>query len=51
MTASVSLLDQMQGICETLDELAKDFNSQLYHLIGSNKGSAPGFLLHLVQHL
>jgi serine phosphatase RsbU (regulator of sigma subunit) len=45
MTASVSLLDQMQGICESLDDLAKDFNSQLYHLIGSNKGSAPGFFI------
>ena len=45
MTASVSLLDQMQGMCESLDELAKDFNSQLYHLIGSNKGSAPGFFI------
>ncbi len=45
MTASVSLLDQMQGICGSLEDLAKDFNSQLYHLIGSNKGSAPGFFI------
>ncbi len=45
MTASVSLLDQMQGICGSLDDLAKDFNSHLYHLIGSNKGSAPGFFI------
>ncbi len=45
MTASVSLLDQMQGLCESLDELATDFNSQLYHLIGANKGNTPGFFI------
>lgn len=45
MTASVSLLDQIKGICESLDDLAKDFNSQLFHLIGTNKGSAPGFFV------
>jgi serine phosphatase RsbU (regulator of sigma subunit) len=45
MTAAVSLLDQMQGIGGSLNELARDFNSQLFHLIGSNKGSAPGFFI------
>ncbi|HMZ64316.1 MAG TPA: SpoIIE family protein phosphatase [Leptospiraceae bacterium] len=45
MTASVSLLDQIQGICKSIDDLARDFNSQLYHLIGSNKGTAPGFFV------
>ncbi|MBP7281741.1 MAG: SpoIIE family protein phosphatase [Leptospiraceae bacterium] len=45
MTAAVSLLDQLQGISNSIEILAKDFNSQLYHLIGSGKSSSTGFFI------
>lgn len=45
MTAAVSLLDQMQGITSSLENLAMDFNSQFFHLVGMSKGSSAGFFI------
>ena len=44
MTAAVSLLDQMQGISKSIDVLAKDFNTQLYHMMGAGKSSHSYFI-------